>query len=190
METGAKHTPGASGGMKALKAGGDSILRLAGLVKESVVDGPGLRAVVFVQGCPHHCPGCHNPETWPFDGGYAATVDEVWAEIKDLRLLRGVTFSGGEPFIQAGPLSVLAGRIKAAAWDLIVYSGYTWEELTALGTEDPAVSRLLSLADYLVDGPFRREEQDFSLAFRGSRNQRPIDLRRSEKAGVPVLWEV
>ena len=165
-------------------------LRLAGLTKESVVDGPGLRAVVFVQGCPHHCPGCHNPETWPFDGGYQATVDEVWEQIEGIRLLRGVTFSGGEPFAQAGPLAALAERIKAAGWDLLVYSGYTWEELTALGAEEPAVARLLSLADLLVDGPFRREERDLALAFRGSRNQRLIDLRRSAAAGVPVLWEV
>lgn len=164
-------------------------LRLAGLTKESVVDGPGLRAVVFVQGCPHHCPGCHNPETWPFDGGYPTTVEEVWTQIKDSRLIRGVTFSGGEPFAQAEPLAALAGRIKAVGWDLLVYSGYTWEKLAALAMENLAVSQLLSLADLLVDGPFRREERDLALAFRGSRNQRLIDLRRSAAAGTPVLWE-
>ena len=85
-------------------------LRIAGLTKESVVDGPGIRFVVFVQGCPHHCPGCHNPETWDFTAGKELTVDELFAQIKDTRLLQGVTFSGGEPFAQAAALACLGKR--------------------------------------------------------------------------------
>lgn len=165
-------------------------LRLAGLVKESVVDGPGLRAVVFVQGCPHRCPGCHNPETWDPAGGFAVTVDELWRELKDLRLLRGITYSGGEPFAQAEPLAVLAERIKERGWDLFVYTGYTWEELERRRREDPGTDRLLRLADVLIDGPFILKERDLSLPFRGSRNQRLIDLRATEASGRVVLWEV
>ncbi|MGE5551320.1 MAG: anaerobic ribonucleoside-triphosphate reductase activating protein [Bacteroidota bacterium] len=163
-------------------------IRLAGLTKESVVDGPGLRTVVFAQGCPHHCPGCHNPDTWALDGGYETTVEAIWDEIKDARLIRGVTFSGGEPFLQAGPLSALAERIKARGWDLIIYTGYAWEELAARRGRAPALDRLLTLADLLIDGPFVLAERDLGLPYRGSRNQRLIDLRRTETAGVPVLW--
>ncbi|MCL6613074.1 MAG: anaerobic ribonucleoside-triphosphate reductase activating protein [Firmicutes bacterium] len=172
------------------RATSTELLRLAGLTKESVVDGPGLRAVVFVQGCPHHCPGCHNPETWDPAGGFPITVEELWEEIKDLRLLRGITYSGGEPFAQAGPLALLAERIKERGWDLFVYSGYTWEELNERRVYDPGTDRLLALADVLIDGPFLLAERDPRLPFRGSRNQRLIDLRASEATGRPVAWEV
>ncbi len=164
-------------------------LRLAGIVNESVVDGPGLRTVIFVQGCPHHCPGCHNPETWPADGGYETSVDEVWGKIKDRRLLRGVTFSGGEPFLQAGPLAILAEKIKQHGWDLMIYTGYTWEELNERRRLDAGTDRLLALGDILVDGPFIQEEKDLTLLFRGSRNQRLIDLGRSAAATGLVLWQ-
>ncbi|MGE5529715.1 MAG: anaerobic ribonucleoside-triphosphate reductase activating protein [Patescibacteria group bacterium] len=164
-------------------------LRLAGLTRESVVDGPGLRAVVFVQGCPHRCPGCHNPGTWPMDGGYETTAAAVWEEIKDSKLLRGVTFSGGEPFAQAGPLAALAELIKVRGWDLMIYTGYTWEDLRARCGQDDAISRLLAAADILADGPYIEAQKDLSLPFRGSRNQRLLDLPRSEAAGAPVLWE-
>ncbi|MGE5550562.1 MAG: anaerobic ribonucleoside-triphosphate reductase activating protein [Bacteroidota bacterium] len=162
---------------------------MAGVTRESVVDGPGLRTVIFVQGCPHRCPGCHNPETWDQEGGYETTVDELWRAIEDAPLARGVTISGGEPFAQAGPLASLAERIKERGWDLFVYSGYTWEELEKRRTEDPAVARLLELADVLVDGPFRLAERTLDLPFRGSRNQRLIDLRRTEREGRPVPWD-
>ena len=168
----------------------DSVyLRLAGLTRESVTDGPGLRAVVFVQGCPHRCPGCHNPETWPVDGGTVRSVDALWDEIKDSRLLRGVTYSGGEPFAQAGPLVLLGERIKDHGWDLFVYSGYTWEELNRRRVAEPEIDRLLALTDVLIDGPFLLDERDLMLPFRGSRNQRLLDVRRTETAGTPILWE-
>lgn len=115
------------------------------------------------------------------------TVGEVWRQIKDLRLLQGITFSGGEPFAQAHPLAVLAGLIKDRGWDLCVYTGYNWEDLCH--RNDPWIGRLLALTDILVDGPFLVAERDPALPFRGSRNQRLLDLSRTRDAGSPVPWE-
>ncbi len=150
-------------------------IRLAGLVDDSIVDGPGYRFTVFVQGCPHHCPGCHNPKTHDYEGGYEGDTDEIFAKIMENPLLQGVTFSGGEPMDQAIPLVELAKKIKAAGLDLWVYTGYTYEVLKT--KNDAAVQELLSLADVLVDGPFIMEQRDIELAFRGSRNQRILNLR-------------
>ncbi len=150
-------------------------IRLAGLVDDSIVDGPGYRFTVFVQGCPHHCPGCHNPKTHDYDGGYDGDTDEIFAQIMENSLLQGVTFSGGEPMDQAAPLVELAKKIKSAGLDLWVYTGYTYEVLKS--KNDPAIQELLSLADVLVDGPFIMEQRDIELAFRGSRNQRILNLR-------------
>ena len=173
--------------LETLPEDGGLLLRLAGLTKESVVDGPGLRATLFVQGCPHRCPGCHNPDTWPAEGGYWLTVDDAWRQLADLRLLRGITFSGGEPFAQTRPLAFLADLIKQRGWDLCVYTGYIWEDLHQ--RDDPWIGRLLALTDLLVDGPFLMAEKDPALPFRGSRNQRLLDLVRTREAGLPVLWE-
>ena len=152
-------------------------LRIAGCISDSIVDGPGLRYTVFVQGCPHHCPGCHNPETHPFEGGYLADVEEIVRQVGEDPLLSGVTFSGGEPFCQAAALVALGRRIRALGKNIVIYSGYTFEELLQMGKKDPAVLALLQLADLLVDGPYLADERDLSLPFRGSRNQRLIDLK-------------
>lgn len=162
-------------------------IRLAGLVDDSIVDGPGYRFTVFVQGCPHHCPGCHNPKTHDFGGGYEGDTDEIFAKITDNKLLQGVTFSGGEPMAQAVPLLALAKKIKAAGLDLWIYTGYTYEALRekiSRPVDDPheqenneAIQELLSVADVLVDGPFILEQRDIELCFRGSRNQRIIKLK-------------
>jgi anaerobic ribonucleoside-triphosphate reductase activating protein len=128
-------------------------LRLAGLVPESVVDGPGIRFVVFAQGCPHHCPGCHNPETWDPEAGKLVEVEEILSMIAGARLLKGVTFSGGEPFLQAEALSELARGIKKLGLDLMVYTGYEYEELLELARTRPAYMELLELTDILVAGP-------------------------------------
>ena len=151
-------------------------LRISGIEPESIVDGPGFRYVVFTQGCPHHCPGCHNPQTHAFDGGYFTDARTVIAQIEENPLLAGVTFSGGEPFCQAPALCELGRMIKARGMHLMVYSGYTLEQLLEKGKREPAVAELLHLADLLVDGPYREEERDLTLEFRGSRNQRLIDL--------------
>ena len=161
------------------------MLRLAGLVEDSITDGPGLRLAVFVQGCPHHCEGCHNPETWSFDGGYDGSAEEIFSRLRRNPILSGVTFSGGEPFSQAAELVPLARRIKDAGYELAVYTGFTFEEL--LASPDEAVRALLELADVLVDGPFEKANRNLDLKFRGSANQRIIDVKRSLASGTVIL---
>ncbi len=152
------------------------VLRISGIEPESIVDGPGFRYVVFVQGCPHGCPGCHNPQTHDFSGGSQADMNSILADIAENPLLSGVTFSGGEPFSQPEALCWLAHQVKTMRKHLMVYSGYTYEELLELGKERPAITELLELTDTLVDGPYLEEERDLTLSFRGSRNQRIIQL--------------
>lgn len=164
-------------------------LRLCGFTKESVVDGPGLRAVVYAQGCSRHCRGCQNPETWDPDGGYEVEVADLVRMIKGIKLLRGITLSGGEPFEQASAFAELAREIKEAGLDILTYTGYTFEELQQKAEKDLGVKNLLENTDILIDGPFREEERDLSLAFRGSRNQRMIDVRASIKEGRIVTWQ-
>ena len=154
-----------------------SDLRISGLVEESIVDGPGLRFVVFTQGCPHHCPGCHNPQTHDFDGGFMISVDKILAMFDEDPLLSGMTFSGGEPFCQPGPLCELAAAVKARGKHVLIYSGYTFEQLQEMAAQQPEVERLLKLCDTLVDGPFIEELKDLDLLFRGSSNQRIIELK-------------
>jgi len=165
-------------------------LRLAGIEPESVVDGPGNRMVIFVQGCPFRCPGCHNPEAHDPQGGYAATVEEVRDKIERAAQqgIDGITFSGGEPFAQAAALAQLAEKVKAMGLHLVTFSGYTFEQLMQQAKTEPAISRLLQLTDILVDGPFRLQERDLSLLYRGSRNQRLLDVPASLEKGEPVAW--
>ena len=152
-------------------------IRIAGTVNDSVVDGDGYRFTVFTQGCPHHCKGCHNPKTWPLDGGYAAQTETLLAAIKENPLLEGVTFSGGEPFIQPVPLTHIAKEAHAMGLDVWCFTGYTLEELLDMRKGD--IHGLLEEIDVLVDGPFILEEKDLTLRFRGSRNQRVIDMRKT-----------
>ncbi|MBC8546175.1 anaerobic ribonucleoside-triphosphate reductase activating protein [Clostridiaceae bacterium NSJ-31] len=165
-------------------------LRLAGVVRESIVDGPGFRFVVFVQGCPHHCPSCHNPQSHDFAGGYDCDPQRILDEIDKNPLLSGVTFSGGEPFCQPEALCGLAREVKARGLGLMAYSGYTYEELLDLAKERPAVGELLELCDYLVDGRFVLAERDLTLQFRGSRNQRIVDLAATRREGEVVTTEL
>ena len=160
-------------------------LRLAGTIGESIVDGPGFRYVIFTQGCPHGCPGCHNPETHDFAGGREVEIDTLLADIARNPLLTGVTLSGGEPFCQPAPLEALCARLPARLHKM-AYTGYTFEQLLAL--PDPAVRALLARLDLLVDGPFVQAERDLSLRFRGSRNQRVLDVPASLRAGAAV-WD-
>ena len=159
-------------------------LRLAGFAGDSIVDGPGIRFTTFCQGCPHHCPGCQNPETWPFEGGFEVTPEDVVEHVKRNPLTRGVTFSGGEPFAQAAAHAELARQLKAAGYEVASYTGYTFEQL--LEEQDPAKLDLLQQLDILVDGPFRQEELSLELRFRGSANQRILNVPQSLAQGRAV----
>lgn len=154
-------------------------LRLAGVVQESIVDGPGIRLVVFSQGCPHRCPGCHNPETHDPSGGYDSSTENILASVAQNSLLKGVTFSGGDPFQQAEAFAELAHELHARGLDVITYTGYTIEQLLAGAESNPGWKALLEETDTLVDGPFLLAQKTFMLRFRGSKNQRIIDPRAS-----------
>ena len=164
------------------------ILRIAGIVRESIVDGKGIRFTVFCQGCPHHCPGCHNPQTHPFDGGSLVKIERITQEIGKNPLLQGGTFSGGEPFCQAGAFAELAKLVHAMPGNLDVtcYSGWTYEQLLEKAETEPDVAALLGECDYLVDGPFVLAKRDLTLRFRGSSNQRFLDLKKSRAAGKAI----
>ena len=162
------------------------MVNVAGVMADSIVDGPGIRVAIFVQGCCHHCEGCHNPESWPFGAGTDMSVEDLFALVKANQLCRGVTFSGGEPFCQAGALVPLAEKLKAAGYELASYSGYTFEQLLDGTPEQKALLRFL---DILVDGPFVLAQRNLDLLFRGSENQRIIDMNRTRAAGHIVLWE-
>lgn len=154
----------------------DLPIRLFGVVRESIVDGPRLRFVVFVQGCPHHCPGCHNPLSHDPAGGYESSTGRIWRAIQENPMLRGVTFSGGEPFLFGNELYEIGRAARDAGLDVMTYSGYTWEALLEKAKTEEGVHRLLSVTNYLVDGRFVLAERDLSLQFRGSRNQRIWDV--------------
>ena len=156
-------------------------LRIAGLADDSVVDGDGYRFTIFTQGCPHACPGCQNPKTWDFSGGTLVDTDDLIPKILANPLLSGVTFSGGEPFAQAAPLANLAEKLRPYGLTLWAYTGYTLEALMA--RQDPAANALLSALDVLVDGPFLLDQRDLTLRFRGSKNQRIIDMNRTRAEG-------
>ncbi len=164
-------------------------LRISGIVPESIVDGPGIRYTVFVQGCPHHCEGCHNPQTHDFEGGRLVDIEDIMNEIQRNPLLSGATFSGGEPFCQPEELFELGKLIKEKGLDLVCYSGYTFEELLALSEKRPAIKDLLSLTDILIDGKFILKEKSLMLKFRGSKNQRMIDVKKSLSKGEVVILE-
>ena len=165
-------------------------LRLAGVVRESIVDGPGIRMTVFVQGCPHHCKGCHNQHTWDFEGGYMSSVERVLEEAAKDKLLRGVTLSGGEPFTQAKALTALAKGARAMGLNVFCYTGYTFEQLYEQFDKHPEFRELLEQCDWLVDGRFIEEEMSLMLHFRGSRNQRILDVPKSLEQGRAVLSDI
>lgn len=161
-------------------------IRLAGLEPESIVDGPGYRFTVFVQGCPHNCPGCHNPQTHDFSGGHLADTDDVIAHFGENPLVRGLTLSGGEPMMQPEPLYLIAKAAKEKGMNVWCYTGFTLEELLRENRADRI--RLLSAVDVLVDGPFRSHERSLDLLYRGSKNQRLIDMPATLKGGTIRLY--
>ncbi|ETJ99150.1 4Fe-4S single cluster domain protein [Eubacterium nodatum ATCC 33099] len=186
------------------------ILRLAGVVRESIVDGPGLRFAIFCQGCPHNCPKCHNQDTHDFSGGYDCDIQKIVNAIEENPLLSGVTFSGGEPSHQPVAFLEIAKKVKSRGLNIWMYSGYTLEELLSRANstisdldnmnenssqtsekneEQVALKGLLSLIDVLVDGKFINELKDLTLPFRGSKNQRLIDMAATKRHNKIVLYE-
>lgn len=161
-------------------------LRVVRIVEGTSVDGPGLRTSIYFAGCRHCCPGCHNMATWDFEAGSDLSVDEIMAVIR----YNGfpVTFSGGDPLYQAAAIIPLARKIKEAGLGLWCYTGYTLDELLALDDKD--INALLDYVDVLVDGPFVEAQRNITLHFRGSENQRLIDLKASSVSGEIVLAQV
>ena len=147
-------------------------LRIAGIEPESFVDGPGIRLTVFTQGCHHNCPGCQNPQTHDFEGGHF------------------MTFSGGDPMDQAAALIPLAREIKERGLNLVIFTGYTYEQLMKLTPEKPELFELLTFADILIDGPFIMAKKSLDIKFRGSWNQRIIDVPKSLVEGHVVIHQI
>lgn len=167
----------------------DEPIRIFGLVGDSIVDGPGLRFGIFVQGCSHNCPGCHNPESQPAAGGTVYTLSQVRDDVLANKLITGVTFSGGEPFEQADACAPLARKLKEDGYKIWAYSGYLAEDLLARSEADPATRTFLENIDVLVDSPFVESLQSYDLKWRGSSNQRLIDMPKTLEAGEIKEWE-
>lgn len=162
-------------------------IRLAGVIRESIVDGPGIRFTVFCQGCAHACPGCHNQETWDFEGGYDCEIEKILKAVDENPLLDGVTFSGGDPLFQAEAFSLLAEKVRERKLTVVTYTGFTYEELLTKAEKDVNVKRLLENTDLLIDGKFEQDKRDLTLQFRGSSNQRIIDMAKTGLSGNIVL---
>ncbi len=161
-------------------------LRIADIIGESIVDGPGYRMTVFTQGCPHHCVGCHNPHTHSFDGGKLITVGEIIDRFRKNPLLSGITLSGGEPVCQAGACAEIAKAVHSLKKNVIVYSGYTFEQLYEMSKTNADVKDLLTNSDILIDGKFDLSQRSLEFRFKGSKNQRTLDLKASVTEGKAI----
>lgn len=155
----------------------------APLQGDSIVDGPGIRAVIWTQGCSHNCKGCHNPETHDFKGGFLKDINELNKEIDDLSLIDGITFSGGDPFFQIKECLEIAKHAKKKKLNIWAYSGFTFEQLLKMSLINKDLKEFLNLIDVLVDGKFVLEKRSLELNFRGSTNQRIINMKKSLKDG-------
>ncbi|HBC95249.1 MAG TPA: anaerobic ribonucleoside-triphosphate reductase activating protein [Clostridium sp.] len=156
-------------------------IRLAGIAYESLVNGPGMRRVFFAQGCRHNCRGCFNPSTHDFSGGELEDTDELIMQVKNNPLITGVTFSGGDPFEQAGEFAYLAEKIERLGLNIWCYTGYTFEYIVG-STQNEQWQSLINNVDVLVDGKFEEDKKDSKLKFKGSGNQRIIDVKKSLKS--------
>ncbi len=165
-------------------------LRLAGVIRNSIVDGPGIRMTIFTQGCPHKCEGCHNEQTWDFEGGYESSTERILEEAQKDPLIKGLTLSGGEPFCQAKALAQLSKEAKALGYNIFCYTGYTFEKLFLLFDTHPEYRDLLEQCDWLVDGPFILSQRSLMLKFRGSKNQRILDVKKSLECGHAVEADI
>lgn len=153
-------------------------VRIAGIIPDSLTNGPGIRMVIFSQGCKHHCKECHNPHTWDLGKGYEIEIDELEQIIKRNKLISGVTLSGGDPFEQEDSFYVLCRRLKRLGLNIWCYTGYTFEKIKD--------SKLLGAIDVLVDGKFEKGNTLNAKKFTGSANQRIIDVGESVKSGKVI----
>jgi len=162
-------------------------MRLSGITPESIVDGPGLRFVLFTQGCPHQCPHCHNPESWTSGSGKEFSVKEITRLLKQhKKTKRGITFSGGEPLLQASELVQVAKVVRTMGLDVVTYTGFTYEQI--MQNKDADQLALLSASDILIDGRYIHSLRDIKLRFCGSSNQRVIDIAATQKHEKIMLW--
>ena len=167
-----------------LKRKPKDMIRVAGIVNDSIVDGPGLRLTVFTQGCWRHCPGCHNPQTHDFSGGELKSVSEILSMVEENDLLDGITLSGGEPFMQPEACASLARAVKEMGLSVWCYTGYSFESLVGGGRE---WRKLLENIDVLVDGAFIFKMKTSDSQFKGSSNQRIINVPASLRERRIVL---
>jgi len=164
-------------------------MKIAGLIHDSIVDGPGLRYVVFTQGCTLRCEGCHNPETWDPKGGSEISIEEIVNDLMSNPLTDGLTLSGGEPFEQAADCAGLAAIARKNGLNVWIFSGRSFEELLDISVSDSDIMTLMTQTDVLVDGRFIKSERTLSQKWCGSRNQRVIDVQKSLKTGKGELYD-
>jgi anaerobic ribonucleoside-triphosphate reductase activating protein len=167
----------------------EKTIRLSGIAYESLVNGPGMRRVFFAQGCTHNCKGCFNPDTHDFNGGEERDIDELISDTLKNPILRGVTFSGGDPFEQADKFAYMAKSFKDNGLNVWSYTGYTYEQIIENKDNRKGWSELLNSIDVLVDGRFEKDKKDDKLRFRGSSNQRIIDVQQSLQKGEVIILE-
>ncbi|WP_304383614.1 anaerobic ribonucleoside-triphosphate reductase activating protein [Muribaculum intestinale] len=153
------------------------------IVRGTTVDGPGFRTSVYMAGCRHACPGCHNPQSWDFNGGTLMDIEELMAVVEEEDW--DVTLTGGDPMYHPGAVMEIARRVHELGHDIWVYTGFTWEDLI----KKEELSNVLRLIDVIVDGPYHAAERDTDLLFRGSRNQRIIDVASSLESGMVMEWQ-
>ena len=162
-------------------------IRLASDIQtDSIVDGTGIRAVVWTQGCSHNCPGCHNPSTHDFNGGDEVDIEDVKERLSELEAQDGVTFSGGDPFFQPEACAELAKYIHDLGMNVWCYTGFLFEDLLKASNKKRAIREFLDNIDILVDGPFIISKKSYSAKFRGSTNQRIIDVKKSLEEGYVI----
>lgn len=167
----------------------DKSIRLSGIIYESLVNGPGLRRVLFSQGCKHNCKGCFNPSTHCYDGGELKNMDELLDDIRKNPMLKGITFSGGDPFEQASKFAYMAKKIKETNLNIWCYTGYTFEYIFEHRNEHEGWEQLLNNIDVLVDGKFEEDKKSNKLKYRGSSNQRIIDVKKTLKMKQIIILE-
>ena len=172
-----------------MKQNKEYIRLAADLQSDSIVDGPGLRTVIWTQGCGHHCRGCQNPQTWDFEGGGLVPISMVLEAIDELEYQDGITFSGGDPMYQVEACNIIADYCKKKGYNIWCYTGFTYEQILKMAESNHTYMDFLNKIDILVDGKYKSKERDLSLLFRGSSNQRLIDVPKTLESGEVVLLD-